>query len=633
MRWPEIICSILTNQGHTIAFNGENGQWDGRQENISVDGLPLDEFISLMQIDKHALLKDNVFLITRMFDQRVKSFVNHILNAGGKDGIKVEHYTYRIEMQMRGAPHVHGCIWLEQESINEYLLKDSKHEFDTEKVPGLIDKLISCQYDDTDQELNKILQEVQVHRHTKSCKKYDNTCRFGYPRFPSKKTLIATPLPADMDDDQAKTKKKKGKEILEKVKGVLEAEDLDEKLTIDELLKQVDISLDDYEEALMISETGSCVIHKREVKERFLNNHNPEYTKAWNGNTDVQFCYDHYAVVTYICDYYGKDESGMTDFLQEALKQNKGVEEKDKLKALKMAYLTHRQIGAAEAIYRILPSLHLKDSNVKCIFVATGFPENRSQFMRKVSDDNEEEEENKDEEKEAVKVEGRQGKFKQSITIHERYAARPKQLENMFLAKFAISYSSTPNRPKKAKFEDGVSGEGSLVGEDLPKYLDLGPKLGVMSLRTKRCVLRLHSSKKKDENHEFYYAEMMLYMPWRDEILDLCRESSKDCQQKYQFYLETICKNKEEIFPFSDSIEEMRKQMEEMSFTRPIHIGDQLDSAAAQGEMDDLEEAELNGNEFSAIHPGEFEKEPETRDERGSRSGIFLKVIPNDFIF
>ena len=37
-------------------------------------------------------------------------------------------------------------------------------------------------------------------------------------------------------------------------------------------------------------------------------------------NIDLQFCTDVYAVVTYICDYYSKDETGMTQFLKDTLK-------------------------------------------------------------------------------------------------------------------------------------------------------------------------------------------------------------------------------------------------------------------------------------------------------------------------
>ena len=40
----------------------------------------------------------------------------------------------------------------------------------------------------------RIAEEVNVHHHTKTCRKYNETCRFNYPRFPSHKTIIAQPV-------------------------------------------------------------------------------------------------------------------------------------------------------------------------------------------------------------------------------------------------------------------------------------------------------------------------------------------------------------------------------------------------------------------------------------------------------
>ena len=74
----------------------------------------------------------------------------------------------------------------------------------------------------------------------------------------------------------------------------------------------------------------------------------------------------------------------MTKFMKDALNSVAKDNAKEKLRTLKMAYLTHRQVGVAEATYRILPGMKLKDSNIKCIFVTTGFPESRSRFYQKV---------------------------------------------------------------------------------------------------------------------------------------------------------------------------------------------------------------------------------------------------------
>ena len=96
---------------------------------------------------------------------------------------------------------------------------------------------------------------------------------------------------------------------------------------------------------------------------------------AWDANMDIQLALDPFAVVTYIVSYMNKDETQTTKFMTEALKSAAKENAKEKLKKLKLAYFTHRQVGASEAVYRILPNLKLKDSNITCIFVMTGFPE------------------------------------------------------------------------------------------------------------------------------------------------------------------------------------------------------------------------------------------------------------------
>ena len=133
----------------------------------------------------------------------------------------------------------------------------------------------------------------------------------------------------------------------------------------------------------------------------------------------------------YIVSYMNKDESQMTKFLSEALNSEKKQNAKEKLRTLQKTFLTHRQVGISEATYRLLPGMHLKNSNIKCIFVLTGFPGNRSKFWQKVSGDSNEEtnlNETTNEEdteyqvtqsaKRPVKIPGRNGYFTEQITVH-----------------------------------------------------------------------------------------------------------------------------------------------------------------------------------------------------------------------
>ena len=76
-----------------------------------------------------------------------------------------------------------------------------------------------------------------------------------------------------------------------------------------------DTNEEEYVKLLSISEKGKVLILKRECKERFINNYNPEMIRAWNANMDIQLVVDPYAVVSYITCYMRKDETQITKFL------------------------------------------------------------------------------------------------------------------------------------------------------------------------------------------------------------------------------------------------------------------------------------------------------------------------------
>ena len=133
-----------------------------------------------------------------------------------------------------------------------------------------------------------------------------------------------------------------------------------------------------------MSDRGKQIVLKRKPNERFVNNYNKRFIACYQANMDLQFCLDSYAVVTYVCDYWSKDESGMTDFLKQAFKEANSLENRDLLSHLKRTYMSKRQVGKCEAIYRAIPSMHLQGSNIGTIFVQSGYPKNQSKFLRKV---------------------------------------------------------------------------------------------------------------------------------------------------------------------------------------------------------------------------------------------------------
>jgi hypothetical protein len=600
MHWPEVATSVLHSLGTKISY--EDG-WEEDEAKIMIDGMSLPDYKKQIR-NKTEYFKKHFFLITRIFDNRVKAFIA-LLKATGK----VANYTYRIEFQIRGMPHLHGVFWLKEEEIKP--CKDENGVYIDEKVSEIIDTWISCSLDTGNKELDKLVAEVNVHGHTTSCQKGKQIgCRFNFPKLPSKRTLIAYPISPDLDDEEKKKELKRSKEILNKVKDRLEDmsnEDID-KLdnSLDRFLEELDIDIEAYEKALTFSARGKVVVLKRSLKERNVNNYNKEFMLAWRANLDIQFCYDGYAIVTYITDYLTKADAGVTKALQKALNESKDCNDFDRLNKMKRAYFTQRQVSAAEAVYRLVDGLHLTASSVQSKFVATGFPENRSGFYRKVNGDEYENNENEDNEDEVnedeedemecevnfedggnvINIPGREGKFKKVSEIHVKYANRPDHLQTMCLAQFATTYNYS-KKPANVVFSEGISEEKGCLDvygtkDKVPKYIQL-KKSGYMQARNSPFIMRIHSSKKKKED-EGKYSELLLYFPWRNEA-----ELREGFNDTFNANYDIIMNNKQQIYPNSNMIDEMRDILDNNDGTRPKHLCEMIDPAGEQENLDDME--------------------------------------------
>ena len=635
MRWEEVLAAILKKEGKNVSFEEDE---NGKGKYI-VNGMSLEQYNATEIKSVTDLLKNHYVLITRMFDNRVKAFIKNILMNH-----KVKWYTYRIEFQVRGMPHIHGVFWLDEEEKKKYQI-DGK--YDRVKVVDLIDDWVSCSLTTEDEELNKIVSEVNCHKHTKSCRKYKTNCRFHFPRLPSDETLIARPLSDDMPEAERKSILKSSKHILEKAKKALE--ELDEEkddLSLTDFLGSINVNYEDYKNALRVSEKGDVVILRRTVKERNVNNYNKCFAKVWNANTDIQFCMDLHAIVTYITDYFSKEDSGLTKLLKQAITEKKGCDDFQRLNYVKKVYFTHRQKNLSEATFKIINGLNLKQSNVKTIFVSTGFPENRSIFLKKcqsskVNYDFESENEASDEEdgqfqgsSEKFSIQGRSGKYVKPISIHEKYATRPIALDDLCFAQFATSYVSTKKPKEKVEFNEDVSvSTGPLKmfdsNEELPTYIRLSND-SYMKLKQSPFVMRTHASHKK-EGHEENFAELLLFFPWRDETEELFPGDQQMCIETFNRNLDIINKNRKYIFPFSEEVKEITEFMKNSEDNRPQHIYDTLDPIGEQEDYDDENELEpLDKSELPGeIHEGHFPEQTKYKPIEVESDEKMLEIVRN----
>ena len=192
MRWAEVTTAILQYNGLIDKIIYETG-WENNEDKIKIHFKSWENGESTKvqslknfkaeQKDRHRFYKDHFLLITRIFDNRIKAFISHILMANES----VEHYSYRIEFQVRGLPHLHGVFWLNESKLLKFKRGD---EFDDAKIGGLIDKLISVSLNTGDGDLDKLVREVNVHKHTKTCKRGNISCRFSFPKMPRDHSYI-----------------------------------------------------------------------------------------------------------------------------------------------------------------------------------------------------------------------------------------------------------------------------------------------------------------------------------------------------------------------------------------------------------------------------------------------------------
>ena len=185
----------------------------------------------------------------------------------------------------------------------------------------------------------------------------------------------------------------------------------------------------------------------RDLDEVNVNSYNPEWLLAWDGNLDIQICLDYFAVITYVTDYFTKDDTGTMEILRDAIQNSASAQIKEKMKLMMDIYITHRQMGESEAIYKIFPDFKFKDSNVTCVFVPTTKRSERSKFLIRVDD--------KPEFKHfpLVKIDGKEGEYVEKYDIISKYERRL-TMESLCLSQFAKMYTATWNEKSDQEASD-----------------------------------------------------------------------------------------------------------------------------------------------------------------------------------
>jgi len=217
--------------------------------------------------------------VSIFYENKAKAFFSKLLlNKNGPFG-EIIHYFYRTEYQQRGAPHIHGILWIKDcpifgEAPDSVVLK-------------WIEEHITCRMPDPEKEplLYEKVKKYQVHHDNSSCQRLVNgankkkgiICRYGFPR---------TSIPFS--------------------------------------------KLNTVEQVLASKVRGNKPIKiyslQRSVDEVWINDYNEYMLLIWDGNVDVQYIgIKSFSLHKYITDYISKSEHNYTQEIWDECNNNKTI--------------------------------------------------------------------------------------------------------------------------------------------------------------------------------------------------------------------------------------------------------------------------------------------------------------------
>ena len=175
-----------------------------------------------------------------------------------------------------------------------------------------------------DSTLYELVKTYQIHRHSKTCRRYKNdNCRFHFGRFFTDRTIVAKPLNFNLNDAEKKEILTERYNILKTVSDYIneylnpskhnfydvQREDYIKPKSIEEILNMLDINVDAYYRSLEISDDNDFQIHLRRTPNScFVNNYFRVGLEVWEANMDIQSVFNEKKAVAYMCAYLSKSE-------------------------------------------------------------------------------------------------------------------------------------------------------------------------------------------------------------------------------------------------------------------------------------------------------------------------------------
>ena len=521
MRWPEVITAIKLQQGTSVQFNDLD--W-------------------MMKCD---ILNSNPVTAMRMFDQRVDTFIKKVILANANPIGKVIDFFYRVEFQQRGSPHIHCLFWV----------KDAP-EFDKdtdEEICDFVDEYISCElpHNERDPELHTIVAEVQSHskNHSKSCKKGNKECRYGFPKAPVRNTFISRPSPTEDDSDEMERERKDAKLKLQEIWDLLKGKDTTFE-NITDLLNATHTTYDEYIKAIRICSKSCQIVMRRNTQDVWVNGYNKNLLRIWNANIDIQYILNPYCCIMYIVSYITKGEHELSALLKEAFnnpEENQGTHLEEMKKAM-YVYSQNREVSAQEAVTRTC-GLKMKSSSRQVVFVPTADDNVRMSLPTSVL-------ETRDDDSQDVWMTNKQ----------DRYKSRPDtdDFETMCMAEFFSQCRVVYGKPGKSAVQ-----------------LKNGMGFVQKKTRGKPAIIRYCRFSKEKDPEKYYATLLKLYLPYRDD--KQLHTNSFPTYESFYHGASVKLKHSEQVQKVTDIVSENQKRFEMFQHT----IDDALTAYNEHGPVED----------------------------------------------
>ena len=537
----------------------------------------------------------------RFFNHRVQKFLRLIVMGPHSPFGKVGDFFYRVEFQKRGSPHVHGFLWIE-DAPN---IASSKHE----EICTYLDQHISCSSDVPEKDLPYVLS--QKHSHSKTCKrmmKNKPTCRFGAPWPPMPYTMVLEPL-EDISEDERNNLKKKYAEIIRSIDKLPS-----DVTTFEQYLKFVKLSLEEYLRLVQSSIERKRIFLQRRPCDTRINAYMKHLLGTWRANHDIQFVFDPYQCVTYICDYMTKSQKGMSELMQLATQEARegNMELKKAVRHIGNKLCNTAEASAQQCACDIL-QIPITNSSRAKEFINTSPPEERVGLVKSL--------------KELEKMKPQSKNITHMSNI-DRYAIRPKQLENWCLASYVaktdIKYIRNTNstladeedfaldpEQEEAYEQDAAYEEG----DGFPFTLRSGHQL---RKRRHHKIIRFKTYSRKTNPEEYYRVQLLLYSSWRKE--NLLNGSHQSMEDAYYAKEKEILQNKRVFEPISNELEEAYKEFydSQRNVNSENEVNDDLDG-----------DLPVPTEEFPIVTPDE--DNPQHRIDIGPDLGIAPTLNDQDY--